>query len=383
MADGTPDAALRRVLNFTPNTQNSTTSSFKHKGDNEYSTKVNQRGNAKFNNININNNRKERTIKPNIRLSDKQRMRQYKTYIAPKTRDRKIHEEDDSLVAKIREAFGIKHPKEETNISANVQVFDNPTYTSPQEAIIPDTNVGIGGVKPRPQRRPRERDLITFNEIDDISSHEREMLLNQVMKPEGSISAIRQFYKNMNDEKLLIEQYKNFDAWNDIEPLNLDGTPIKVPEHLEGSFYGLTPEEKRLHDEYFYTQFDDIFDVSSATPKQIATRQRTLKMREAQVNAEQAGAIAEARGAANVIDVIEDTEHEIKGVAKAGRPKGSQDTKPRTRRTQEQIENAVTEMEKKRTDRLEKALQEKEADRRERRETMALAAQKRAEKKIH
>ena len=112
-------------------------------------SQTNQRGNnpkSKKQDIKINNNKRERKIIPNLKLSDKQRMRNYKTNIAPKTRDRiKNNEEDDGLISKIREAFGLKNPKEITNLMEDVTVHQAPEYIPPSEAKIPETVVGAGG----------------------------------------------------------------------------------------------------------------------------------------------------------------------------------------------------------------------------------------------
>lgn len=118
--------------------------------ENEDYQSLNQRGNnpkSKKQDIKINNNRKERKIVPNLKLSDKQRMRNYKTNIAPRTRDKILHEErDDELVRKIREAFGLKNNVKNSNYG-DVNTYEAPEYIPPKETGIPSTSVGTGGIR--------------------------------------------------------------------------------------------------------------------------------------------------------------------------------------------------------------------------------------------
>lgn len=116
--------------------------------NNEDYQSLNQRGNnpkSKKQDIKINNNRKERKVVPNLKLSDKQRMRNYKTNIAPRTRDKILHKEkDDELVRKIREAFGLKNIVKNSNYE-DVNTYEAPEYIPPKETGIPSTSVGTGG----------------------------------------------------------------------------------------------------------------------------------------------------------------------------------------------------------------------------------------------
>ena len=71
---------------------------------------VNLKEKKKPHNIQINNNRKEPTVKANIKYSDKHNFRRYKTKTEPKLHSKILINEEDDIISKIREAFGEKKP---------------------------------------------------------------------------------------------------------------------------------------------------------------------------------------------------------------------------------------------------------------------------------
>ena len=71
---------------------------------------VNSETKKKPHNIQINNNKKEPTVRPNVKYSDKQNFRRYKTKVEPKLHSKILINEEDDIVSKIKEAFGIKKP---------------------------------------------------------------------------------------------------------------------------------------------------------------------------------------------------------------------------------------------------------------------------------
>ena len=65
----------------------------------------------KRHNITIDNNRREPTAKPDVRYTEKQRYRKYKTKIEPALLNKIEANADDDIVNKIKEAFGLSEKK--------------------------------------------------------------------------------------------------------------------------------------------------------------------------------------------------------------------------------------------------------------------------------
>ena len=79
---------------------------------------VNLEQKKKPHNVNIKNyNPKEPKIKSNIKYSGKQSFRRYKTKTEPNLHSKIEINEDDDIVNKIKEAFGLKPNKENTNFT--------------------------------------------------------------------------------------------------------------------------------------------------------------------------------------------------------------------------------------------------------------------------
>ena len=117
---------------------------------------VNSAGKKKPHNIQIDNNRKEPKVNANVKYSQKQNFRRYKTKIEPGLHSKiQINEEDD-IVSKIKEAFGLKKPN--TNY-AEVE-------TAPAGSMI--TNVEEA---PYLGRRIN-RDKLNLDEIDGLANQD-------------------------------------------------------------------------------------------------------------------------------------------------------------------------------------------------------------------
>lgn len=112
---------------------------------------VNLEQKKKPHNITIRNNRKEPKIKPNVKYSDKQRYRTYKTKIEPNLLNKIELNEENDVVNKIREAFGIKEEKQ------------NPNY---QE-------IETGSIAPIPQIQAQSIYNDGVDELPDISDINR------------------------------------------------------------------------------------------------------------------------------------------------------------------------------------------------------------------
>jgi hypothetical protein len=85
--------------------------------------------------IAFSNNRKEPKIKPDIKYTAKQRFRQFKTKVQPNVYKRVMVDEEDDMVNKIREAFGLNAIKKNKNYQ-QVETAPNPYYNEPQPKII-------------------------------------------------------------------------------------------------------------------------------------------------------------------------------------------------------------------------------------------------------
>jgi hypothetical protein len=85
--------------------------------------------------IAFSNNRKEPKIKPDIKYTAKQRFRQFKTKVQPNVYKRVMVDEEDDMVNKIREAFGLNAIKKNKNYQ-EVETAPNPYYNEPQPKII-------------------------------------------------------------------------------------------------------------------------------------------------------------------------------------------------------------------------------------------------------
>jgi len=85
--------------------------------------------------IAFSNNRKEPKIKPDIKYTAKQRFRQFKTKVQPNVYKRVMVDEEDDMVNKIREAFGLNAIKKNKNFQ-QVETAPNPFYNEPQPKII-------------------------------------------------------------------------------------------------------------------------------------------------------------------------------------------------------------------------------------------------------
>jgi hypothetical protein len=109
---------------------------------------VNLEQKKKPHNIQIKNNKKEPKITPNVKYTDKQRFRKYKTKTEPNLHSKiEINEEDD-IVNKIKEAFGIKSEKQNTNYSEEITApapFNNGVDEPPEtETKIYSSSVSSG-----------------------------------------------------------------------------------------------------------------------------------------------------------------------------------------------------------------------------------------------
>ena len=204
-------------------------------------------------NVNIRNyNRNEPKIKPNMKYSDKQRYRQYKTKTEPNLLNKIMVNEDDDIINKIKEAFGIKSDSLKSNYSE--------PETAPSQFYKGVDEIRELPVEPREQReqigprvrRPLRRDQQLMEELNDITKEDAEELTFQ-KEPEYNFSTeftpeskISKREHTLHEDDFSIFQEKQypytmaFATPEEIKILN------RLPEEITPESHLLrTPEEKK------------------------------------------------------------------------------------------------------------------------------------------
>ena len=210
---------------------------------------VNLEQKKKPHNITIkNHNPKEPKINPNIKYTEKQRFRRYKTRTEPNLHSKiEINEEDD-IVNKIKEAFGIKAGKKNTNYSEEITTpapFNNGVDIPPEI----ETKIYTSELKGRSNkyegselhkedlenmRALRER----YNEIDDISPQDQEALTYQ--SPSQSMPLFEE--KEIQGQLIMVptKRYQE-EKEKELKRISSADTPYNKKEALDQLTYALTP----------------------------------------------------------------------------------------------------------------------------------------------
>jgi hypothetical protein len=118
---------------------------------------------------NYNPNEPKRT--PNMKYSDKQRYRRYKTKTEPTLLSKIQVNEEDDIINKIKEAFGIKPDIKNSNYSAP-ETSSVPFYKGVDETPVEQIRVQRERIPARPANRQQE----LMDEITDMSIEETEEL---------------------------------------------------------------------------------------------------------------------------------------------------------------------------------------------------------------
>jgi len=150
---------------------------------------VNLEQKKKPHNINIKNyNPHEPKINPNVKYSAKHSFRRYKTKTEPNLLNKIQVNEDDDIVNKIKEAFGIKPEKSNTNYSEEItapSAYNNGVDDPPEiETKIYESDrrarqQGQHGQRYQGQRREQGQLQQLLDELDDISMEDAEALTFQ------------------------------------------------------------------------------------------------------------------------------------------------------------------------------------------------------------
>jgi hypothetical protein len=102
---------------------------------------INMEKKEKPHNIQINNNAKQPKVTPNLKYTDEQRFRRYKTRVEPKLLNRIKVNEDDDIIDKIRAAFDPEYKKPNTNYSGDIPTAPAPFNKGADQPPEMETNI--------------------------------------------------------------------------------------------------------------------------------------------------------------------------------------------------------------------------------------------------
>ena len=138
---------------------------------------VNLEQQKKPHNINIRNyNPNEPKRTPNMKYSDKQRYRRYKTKTEPNLLSKIQVNEEDDIINKIKEAFGIKPDDKGSNYS-EPETAPAPFYKGVDEIPeLPEAPRQQREPRVPKERRPLRRDQQLMEELNEITTEEAEEL---------------------------------------------------------------------------------------------------------------------------------------------------------------------------------------------------------------
>ena len=230
---------------------------------------VNLEQKKKPHNVNIKNyNPKEPKIKSNIKYSGKQSFRRYKTKTEPNLHSKIEINEDDDIVNKIKEAFGLKPNKENTNFTdvitaptASINGVEQPKevetkfyesdlrrYKDPEDDYGKLRKHYDGLRKKYLPDSVKEIDVIKMNEIDDISPEDQELLTFQEKPYEVDEELREQVFRywNMEDEpkKSLLEEFSTPKKESEIKDIEVTSSK-KIKSAFRNSL-----KSKKIHQEY-------------------------------------------------------------------------------------------------------------------------------------
>lgn len=185
----------------------------------------------------IDNFKKELKIIPNVKYTAKQRYRRYKTNDAPKLYKRVMIDEEDEMVNKIREAFGLNAIKKNKNYQ-EVETAPTPYYNAPQpETVFENRN---------------KEDDITDILADDMEALTLQAVPRRAMQRQGEeieeTQEQKQFYYAKNVLTELISNYQNYSKASITNFMNENMQLIRRNPELKGMFNYLrqTIEEDKI-----------------------------------------------------------------------------------------------------------------------------------------
>ena len=143
-------------------------------------------------NVLINNNKKQRSINPNIKLTDEHKMRIFKTKIEPKLLQKLTVNEDGDIVSQIKKAFGLDKKDENPNeINTNTGLFDVINTNIPNagdevQAKINNLTEAFRAYQTAPVIGEQEpEDIMNFydKKMEDLNLHENDII--EIYKQHG------------------------------------------------------------------------------------------------------------------------------------------------------------------------------------------------------
>jgi len=164
---------------------------------------INSAEKKKPHNIQIDNNRKEPKVKANTKYSEKHNFRRYKTKIEPSLHSRILINEEDDIIGKIREAFGLEGKKPNTNYAEVETAPAGSMITNVEEEPVSHTVFGSG-------TRARKLHNYSVDEIENMDMKSIEKLMKSANKNVKDIFAqlydekTREINRSLDDEEALV-----------------------------------------------------------------------------------------------------------------------------------------------------------------------------------
>ena len=174
-------------------------------------------------NIIINNNRKEPKVKADIKYSNKQNFRRYKTRREPLLKNNITINEEDDIVSKIKEAFGIEEKK-------------NTNYTDVETAKTDYIKI------PSNINNTPEKAIIEEREIDELSRYEKEDLTNMSFEDDFNDNLTKYMYDTTNDNSEM-KQFFDYDNENKSLKVKRDVLTDDERNKLEKLFLDLEDDD--------------------------------------------------------------------------------------------------------------------------------------------
>ena len=136
---------------------------------------INSAEKKKPHNIQINNNRKEPKVKANLKYSAAHNFRRYKSKIEPSLHSKIMINEEDDIIGKIREAFGLGGKKTNTNYADVETAPADSMIMNVEEPPADSTAFGSG-------TRPEQQEL-KVSSIYDIDPQDQEEITGMAVSP--------------------------------------------------------------------------------------------------------------------------------------------------------------------------------------------------------
>jgi hypothetical protein len=129
-----------------------------------------------------NYNPNEPKIKANMKYTDKQNFRRYKTKTEPKLFSKIMVDDEEELISKIRKEFGIKDTTKKNY--SEVETSGIPYYEAPNPKDPEIVNQQQPRMRERPVRQQpqiRQQSMVKFDELTDITRKDFEDIVGEII----------------------------------------------------------------------------------------------------------------------------------------------------------------------------------------------------------